>query len=557
MKTAPRLMHALASVMAVAGLTGAHAQQQVPTWQDPPRLVVGIVVDQMRADMVQRYWPNYGEGGFRRLVREGAYVRNTHYNYAPTYTAPGHASIYTGSTPAYHGIVGNDLYDRRTGEEYYCATDARVKGVGCSDVAGARSPVRLLATTLADELERRTERRSITVGISLKDRGAIMPIGRTGDAAYWFTGGVDGAFGTSTWYRPELPPWLQAFNAEGRAATYLDRTWELLLPKERYHEVLPDDNPYEIPLNGAATATLPQDLAALHRASGSTGILAYTPWGNTIVTDLALAAMEGEGMGLDAVTDLLAISYSSPDLLGHRVGPRAVELEDMYVRLDRELERLFKAMDARVGADRYVVFLTADHAAAEVPAYAKDLKGSAGYVPMEEVRAELAAALVDRYGAGPWVRHLLNEQVWLNDSLIAQRGIDPAPMRAWVARTLQQRADIAFAYTADQLQGSLLSTGPARSLQAGFHAARSGDVAFVMLPGYFERMGDGPGRGTTHGSIWNYDTHVPLFFMGQGIRQGEVVRRTAITDIAPTLAMLLGTALPDAANGDPIGEVLR
>lgn len=546
-----------AIVFTLAGVIGCSAQQPVPTWQDPPRLVVGIVVDQMRADMVQRYWSNYGEGGFRRLVREGAYLRNTHYNYAPTYTAPGHASIYTGTTPAYHGIVGNDLYDRRAGTEGYCATDANVKGVGCADAAGARSPFRLLATTLADELERRTERRSITVGISLKDRGAIMPIGRTGDAAYWFTGGVEGAFATSTWYRTELPAWLQRFNAEGRAAKYLDRTWDLLLPRERYHEVLPDDNPYEIPLSGAATATLPQDLAALHKTAGSTGILAYTPWGNTIVTDMALAAMEGEGMGADAAPDLLAISYSAPDILGHRVGPRALELEDMYVRLDRELERLFKALDAQVGKDRYVVVLTADHAAADVPAYAKDLKGSAGYVPTNEVRAELEAALVGRYGAGPWVRHVLNEQVWLNDSLIAQRGLDPVPMQDLVARTLLQRADIAFAYTADQLQRTVLPTGPGQAVQLGYQASRSGDVAFVMLPGYFERMGEGPGRGTTHGSIWNYDTHVPLLFMGQGVRPGEVVRRTHITDIAPTLSMLLGTALPDAAIGEPVPEVLR
>ncbi len=557
MNQAKHLIHALATALAVACTTAVSAQQQLPSWQDPPRLVVGIVVDQMRADMVQRYWSNYGEGGFRRLVRDGAYLRNTHYDYAPTYTAPGHASIYTGTTPAYHGIVGNDLYDRRLGNESYCAVDAAVKGVGCDDASGARSPQRLLATTLADELERRTERRSITLGISLKDRGAIMPIGRTGDAAYWFTGGVDGAFATSTWYRPELPAWLQRFNAEGRAARYLDRTWDLLLPRERYHEVLPDDNPYETPLSGATTATLPQDLAALHGAAGSTGILAYTPWGNTIVTDMALAAMEGEGMGSDAVPDLLAISYSSPDILGHRVGPRALELEDMYVRLDRELERLFKALDDRVGADRYVVFLTADHAAADVPAYLKDLHGSAGYVPIAELRAEVEAALDARFGPGDWVRHVLNEQLWLNDSLLTLRGLDVAEVQRVAARRLQQRSDIAFAFAAEDLQHTVMPPGPGRALQRGYRSARSGDVAYVMLPGFFDRVGEGPGRGTTHGSIWNYDTHVPLFFMGRGIRPGEVVRRTSITDIAPTLSMLLGTALPDAAIGDPIPEVLR
>jgi predicted AlkP superfamily pyrophosphatase or phosphodiesterase len=546
-----------AIVFTLAGAVGCSAQQPVPTWQEPPRLVVGIVVDQMRADMVQRYWSNFGEGGFRRLVREGAYLRNAHYNYAPTYTAPGHASIYTGTTPAYHGIVGNDLYDRRAGTEGYCATDAQVKGVGCADAVGARSPFRLLATTIADELERRTERNAITIGISLKDRGAIMPIGRTGDAAYWFTGGVEGAFSTSSWYRPELPAWLQRFNAEGRAAKYLDRTWDLMLPKERYHQVLADDNPYEIPLSGATTATLPQDLAALYRTSGSTGMLAYTPWGNTIVTDLALAAIAGEGMGADAVPDLLAVSYSSPDILGHRVGPRALELEDMYVRLDRELERLFKTLDEQVGKDRYVVFLTADHAAADVPAYLRDLKGSAGYVPLSELQAEVEAALGARYGAGPWVRHVLNEQLWLNDSLVAARGLEAHAVQDLAASTLRKRADIAFAYSAHELLRAAMPTAPGRALQLGFQESRSGDVAFVMRPGYFERMGEGPGRGTTHGSIWNYDTHVPLLFMGRGIRPGEVLRRTHITDIAPTLSMLLGTALPDAAIGEPLPEVLR
>ncbi|MBP7451046.1 MAG: alkaline phosphatase family protein, partial [Flavobacteriales bacterium] len=294
-----------------------HARaQQPPTWQVPPKLVVGIVVDQMRADYIYRYWDNFGDGGFKRLVNDGAFLRDAHFDYAPTYTAPGHASIYTGTSPALHGIVGNDLFDRKLGRDRYCAEDTTRKTVGMAGGVGQRSPINLLATTLADELERRTERRSRTIGIALKDRSAIFPIGRTGDAAYWFGGGPDGAFVTSTWYTNELPAWLQRFNAERPAVKHLANTWDLLLPRERYHEVLPDDNPYEMPLAGTLTPTLPVDLKALYTSSGSTGIITYTPWGNTLTTDLALAAMEGEDLGMDGITDLLAMSYSSPDILG-------------------------------------------------------------------------------------------------------------------------------------------------------------------------------------------------------------------------------------------------
>jgi len=531
--------------------------QQPPTWQAPPKLVVGIVVDQMRADYIYRYWDNFGDGGFKRMVNEGAFLRDAHYDYAPTYTAPGHASIYTGTTPAYHGIVGNDLFYRKLGRDRYCAEDSTRQTVGMAGIVGQRSPINLLATTLADELERRTERRSCTIGVALKDRSAIFPIGRTGDAAYWFGGGPDGAFVTSTWYANELPAWLQRFNAERPAVKHLANTWDLLLPRARYHEVLPDDNPYEMPLTGALTPTLPVDLQALYTSSGSTGIIAYTPWGNTLTTDLALAAMEGEDLGADAITDLLAVSYSSPDILGHRVGPRALELEDMYVRLDRELQRLFEAVDKRIGSDAYTVFLTADHAGVDVPAYLKDLKGSAGYVDLTALRTALEQHLQDRFGAGPWVSGILNEQVYLNDTLIAARKLDLEHIQRTTALCLAHHPEIAHAYTATDLLWGDYSGGVARSLQRGFMVQRSGDVAFVMRPGYFERYGTAVGKGTTHGSPWNYDTHVPILFMGKGIRHTEVLRRTSITDIAPTVAMLVGMTMPDAATGAVLLELLK
>lgn len=556
-----QLLRSTARCLAAAGLCFpalASAQAKAPTWQEPPRLVVGIVVDQMRTDYIYRYWDNFGEGGFKRLVGEGAFLRDAHFNYAPTYTGPGHASVYTGTTPAHHGIVGNDMFVRATGGGLYCVQDDRVQGVGSTGPTGQRSPFNLVSGTIADELELRFAQRSKTIGIAWKDRGAILPVGRTGDAAYWFAGGTDGHFATSTWYMNELPKWVKKFNERGSAAKYLETSWDLLLPRERYLQPLPDENPYEKPLTGAATATLPQDLAALFAASGrNTGLLGYVPGGNSLTTDFALAALEGEDMGTDAFTDLLAVSYSAPDYLGHRMGPRALEIEDMYLRLDRELARLFEALDKRVGKERYVVFLSADHGAVDVPEYLKDLKASAGYVQNQVFVDAVEEELDKRHGAGAWVRKVANEQIFLNDSLLDARGLVKAQVQRVVADVLLKQALIAEALTADDLVRNTYPTGIRSMIQRGFMSQRSGDVCFAVRPGYFD-AGPGPDKqGTTHGSPWNYDTHVPIIFMGQGIEPGEVTRRVSITDIAPTISMLVGMTMPDAATGSVVHEVLQ
>ncbi len=530
---------------------------QEPAWTEPPRLVVGIVVDQMRADYIYRYWDNFGEGGFRRMVNEGAFLREAHFNYAPTHTGPGHASVYTGTTPRDHGIVANDMYVRATGAGLYCVQDDRMTGVGGTGYKGQRSPFNLVSTTLADELERRTDRRSKTIGVAMKDRSAILPIGRTGDAAYWFFEGLEGQFATSSWYMKELPQWVKDFNAQGSVAKLLSTKWELLLPLDRYHQVLPDDNPYEEPLIGSTSPTLPLDVPALFEAGGrNTAVLRWLPGSNTITTDLALAALKGEDMGRDAVTDLLAVSYSAPDELGHEVGPRAVELEDMYLRLDLELARLFKALDDQVGAGRYTVFLTADHAALDVPEYLKDLKGSSGYVDMASLIGAVDTALSARFGPGKWVRKRVKEQLFLNDSLLTVRKLDPVVVQRAAADVLLQQPGIAEALTASDLLRITYTDGIRGMIQRGFMPQRSGDVCFALRPGYLASWPGMVKKGTEHGSGWNYDTHVPILFMGRGIRHGAVDRRTSITDIAPTIALLVGMTAPDAVSGEPVPEVL-
>ncbi|TXI79446.1 MAG: alkaline phosphatase family protein [Flavobacteriales bacterium] len=534
------------------------ASYHAPTWSTPPKLVVGIVVDQMRVDYIYRFWDNLGDGGFKRMVREGAFMRNTHYDYAPTHTAPGHASVYTGTTPMHHGIVANDMYVRATGGGLYCVQDDAVSGVGGTGHKGQRSPLNLLSGTITDELERRTEGRSKTIGVAMKDRGAILPIGRTGDAAYWFFEGTDGQFATSTWYMKELPDWVKTFNARGLARKYLSEPWDLLLPRDRYHTPLPDDNPYEEPLAGSAKATLPMDVKAMYEASGrSTVLLRFIPASNTYTTDMALAALEGEAMGRDQVTDLLAISYSAPDELGHEMGPRSLELEDMYLRLDRELERLMNALDANVGKGQYTLFLTADHAVVDVPAYLRDQKASAGYVEVKTLVDQVEAGLSRRFGAGHWVRKRLKEQLFLNDSLIAARGLDPVVVQRAAADELLKHPQVADAITAADLARDTHASGLRRSIQRGFMPMRSGDVCYVMRPSHLAAYANANQRGTDHGSPWNYDTNVPLLMVGAGVKHVEVVRRVSITDVAPTIAMIVGCALPDAAIGDPIPEVLR
>ncbi|MCB9184723.1 MAG: alkaline phosphatase family protein [Flavobacteriales bacterium] len=538
-------------------LVAASACAQEPTWQAPPKLVVGVVVDQMRTDYIYRYWDNFGEGGFKRLIREGSFQRDARYNYAPTHTGPGHASIYTGTTPRDHGIVANDMFFRADGRWVNCVQDDNVMGVGGNGPKSKRSPVNLYASTIADELERRFDGRSRTIGVSMKDRSAILPIGRTGDAAFWFFEEAAGQFGTSTWYTDSLPAWLKAFNARDRANEHLSKMWEPLLPRERYHEVLPDDNPYEELLPGEVKAMLPLDVPKAFAASGGNmELMKLIPGSLVITTDLALAALDGEGMGTDAITDLLAISYSATDEIGHATGPRSIEVEDMYLRLDRELERLLTELDRRIGKDGYTLFLTADHGAVDVPAWLASEKASAGYVESTALVNAVETALTERYGAGPWVRKRVKEQFFLSDSLLAARRVDRAEAQRIAAEALRMVPGIAEAYTATELRGADLSNDRAAMVQRGFFQERSGDVCFILRPSHLTAWPGMPRMGTEHGSPWSYDTQVPVIFFGRGVAKGEVLRPTAITDVAATVCALVGMAPPDASIGQVVPEVL-
>ena len=521
-------------------------------FERPPKLIVGIVVDQMRFDYLSRFWNHYGEGGFRRLAGDGFLCRNHHFNYAPTSTGPGHASLYTGTTPAVHGIIGNSWFDKVTGENVYCAGDDQVESVGTTSDAGKMSPHRLMVTTITDQLRLHHQMRSKVIAVALKDRGAALPGGFTANAAYWFEGGAAGNWISSSYYMETLPEWVRAFNASDAAEKY-KRIWEPAKPLNTYAESGLDNVVYESAFNGQAAPVFPYDLPALWEDNGQFGLLRVTPFGNSLTLDFALAALEAEGLGDDLITDFLAISFSSTDYVGHKFGVDSKEVQDTYIRLDQDLERMLDALDKKVGEGEYTVFLTADHGAVQVPAFLADQRVRAGYPDSGEMHRRFGEFLQYTYGTTDIVRATSNSQIFLDHDVLRNLELEPAQVQAQMAGELLGYDGINRVYTATQMQGSTYQDGIPAILQQGYNQKRSGDLLLVYDPGFAEYSR----TGSTHGTVHNYDTHIPLIFYGHGVRPGQSFRRTEIPDIAPTLAAMLGIAFPNGTTGEPIVEILR
>ncbi|WP_228234865.1 alkaline phosphatase PafA [Allomuricauda sp. M10] len=517
-----------------------------------PKLVVGIVVDQMRYDYLTRFWDQYGEGGFKRMVNEGFNGKNHHFNYAPTSTGPGHASVYTGTFPAMHGIIGNDWYDKESGKMVYCAGDDSYESVGTTSDAGQMSPHRMLTTTITDQLRLHTQQRGKVIGIALKDRGAILPAGHSANGAFWYEGGETGNWITSSYYMNSLPQWVINYNNSDAVEVY-KKSWTTLRPITSYAESGTDANNYEGMFKGEITSAFPHDLPALWDANGQFGLLRSTPYGNSITADFAIAALEGEQLGTDAITDFLAVSFSSTDYVGHFFGVNSKEIEDTYIRLDLDLARLFAALDAKVGAGEYTVFLTADHAAINVPAYLTDQKLPGGYLDMKGIKEQFDEFLKYKYGTTDVVKNQSNYQLFLDHKILNNLDIDLDDAQEDIAKELLHYEGIGQVYTGHQMWENDYTEGIPYILQNGYNQKRSGDVLIVPSPGYASY-----GRtGSTHGTPQIYDTHVPLLLFGKGIKHGSTVNRTEIPDIAPTIASLLGIAFPSGTTGKPISEVLE
>ncbi|MEO9503242.1 alkaline phosphatase PafA [Nonlabens ulvanivorans] len=517
-----------------------------------PKLVVGIVVDQMRYDYLTRFYNRYGEGGFKRLMNDGFNLTNNHYNFVPTYTAPGHASIYTGTSPMNNGIIGNNWFDKFENRSIYNASDDTVEPVGTTNAEGKMSPRRLLTTTVTDELELHTQGRSKVIGISIKDRGAILPAGHAADAAYWYRGGGEGTFISSTFYINELPQWVKDYNASNPSQPYM-REWNTLYPLSTYTASGTDLNDFEKAPRGKETATFPYDLPALQDENGGYSLLKATPYGNSLVADFAIAALKNEQMGMDAIPDFLAISFSSTDYVGHQYGVNAVELEDTYLRLDLELERLLNALDHQVGNDNYTVFLTADHGAVNNPAYLQSQGIAAGYFENDTLEQYLKEQLKIKYNNEKIIKKISNSQVFLDYEQLEMAQLKSEDVQRFLSSLLTNYKSIDKVYTREALTNSNFTNGVGALIQNGFHHKRSGDVVYVLEPGVISYSR----TGSTHGSSQSYDTHVPLLFYGAGINNGTSAQRTHIIDIAPTISSLLGISFPNGATGNPILPVLK
>ena len=538
----------------VLGLIGCQGVQKTSKKTNlKPKLVVGIVVDQMRYDYLTRFESKYGTDGFKRLINQGFNCKEHHFTYMPTFTGPGHASVFTGTTPQIHGIIANDWYHKDLKKYVYCVEDTLVKSVGGDFKKEKRSPRNLLVTTLADQIKNQTLNKGKTIGISIKDRGAVLPAGKYGDAAYWYKGGKDGLFISSTYYMEDLPNWVQEFNAKELPKKYLNQNWETLLPIEEYTESNPDNSPYEESLAEGKPPVFPYDLQEIAKNVGYS-LIKTTPFGNDLLLDFAKEAVLNEELGKDADMDFLSISFSSPDYIGHDFGPKSIEVEDTYLRLDRNIADLLHFLDTEVGEGEYIIFLTADHGVAQVTQELIDNGVGVGYFDAAQIYKVANEALVEKYHESELIENYSNFQFFLNKEKIKSLGINESEITALILETVLTIPGVKSGHTRDDLNTVNYSTGINKLVQLGWNTQRSGDVTLVMEPGWLPIKYAKKG-GTGHGSPWAYDTHVPLLLYGYGIPTGSTSVVTHVEDIVPTVSTVIGVQAPMGCTGRPISEV--
>lgn len=543
-----------ASVCFSLSVTAQQKKPNIPVQNalSRPKLVVGIMVDQMRWDFLYRFYERYGSGGFKRMLNEGFSAENTYINYLPSVTGAGHATVYTGSVPAIHGIAGNDFIVQATGKILYCAEDSTVSTVGSGSVAAGRmSPRNMLTTTMTDELRMATNFRSKVVAIASKDRGSILPGGHTANAAYWYDG-TSGNWITSTFYMNALPAWVSHFNAQKYPEKYLKQDWNTLYPINTYLQSTKDDSPYEGKFAGTDSPTFPVKTSTMMERG--LGILTSTPYGSSLTLDMAKSAIENEQLGADAITDFLAVSVSSPDYVGHQFGPNSVEVEDTYLRLDRDLATFFTYLDSKVGKGNYTVFLTADHAAQHNANYMLDRKINAGIFQTSAIMGELNTSLEKEFKVKGAVRSFSNYTVSLNYQAIEAGKSNLTDIKKRIIEFLRKKEGVAFAIDMEEAQSANIPENYRERIINGYNRERSGVIQIILKPAWYS--GSGP-TGATHGTLSPDDTHIPFVLMGWGIKHGKTNVPYNMTDIAPTITGLLKIQEPNGNIGRAVNEAYK
>ncbi|WP_435356623.1 alkaline phosphatase PafA [Emticicia sp. SJ17W-69] len=511
-----------------------------------PKLVLGIMIDQMRYDYLYRYYAKYSEGGFKRLMNQGFNCKNNHYHYASTITGPGHAAVYTGSIPAVNGIIGNEWYDPLANRSVYVAEDTTARAVGTEATAteGKRSPVNMHTSTITDQLKLATSFRSKVIGIAVKDRGGILPAGHSADAAYWFDS-KSGNWISSTYYMKELPKWLQDFNAQKLPEKLMAKKWETLLPIEQYTESEEDNQEYENVLSGEKLPVFP------HTVSNN-GALLTSPYGNTITKELTLATLKNEAMGKGKETDFLCVSFSTPDYVGHATGTHSIEIEDTYLRLDRDIAEILNNLDATLGKNNYLVFLTADHGVTDIAGFLKKHKIPSGVLELTKEINYLNGQMVEKFGEGKWIKAQDNYQLYLDHELMAKKNVTMSQVYDLVKEKMfVLGSSIYQVVNLHDINSASIPPFYKPLIENIYNPKRSGDIMLLFEPSWYS----GSKKGTTHGTMWQSDRHVPLLWYGWKIPQGETVEQTYISDIAATLAALLNILEPNGCVGKPIKDI--
>lgn len=537
-------MKKVLSLFFILTLFGSKAHSQS---DENPKLIVGITIDQMRYDYIGRFWNLYGENGFKKLVNDGLFMANTHYDHMPTYTGVGHATIGTGANPNVHGIAGNNWYNRETQKMVYCVEDTTVSTIGSGSEAGYYSPSNLKSNTFSDQLKSASPKSKV-IGIALKDRGAILPVGFNADAAYWFDGS-NGKFVTSSFYMDQLPEYLNQFNDKNLVKKYLSSSWETLLPQSEYSAGDMDNKPFEGKLKGEEKPVFPHNLAVIEKANGP-GLIRQTPFGNSITFDLAKTIIENEKLGADNLTDFFSISLSSPDYIGHLFGPNSLEVEDTYVRLDRDIAALINYIENKLGKENVLFFITSDHGVSDITGQAGT---NAEYLQTHNLDSILRGESKTKFKVD-LIEKITNDQVYINEALIKSENFNKEEIEKHVADMLLNQKGITGAVLPNQ-RICLTAESICKKAYNGFDPKRSGDIFFVKTPGWLDSYNsDG---GTTHGSPFSYDTHVPLIFYGSKIKASVKSHKPIhVKDIAPTLSSILGISYPNGATGQPIEQIL-
>lgn len=519
----PRRQLLLLSCLSVALLT-VPAQQtrrvtrSSQTANKRTRLVIGIVIDQFRYDYLNRFEDQFGEGGFKRLLKNGAVFANANYIHIPTVTACGHSTFMSGAIPAQNGIIGNEWFDRVMGKRVTSVSDESVKLLGGREGVAGMSPSKLIGSTIGDELKLASNGQSKVIGISLKDRSAILMAGKHPNAAYWFDANT-GNLVSSTYYFNDLPEWVKKFNNDQRPDRFFGKRWEKLLPE-----------------NG-------------EQGANKYSQFEDTPFGNDYLVDFAKAAIENEELGKDEITDLLSISFSSNDLIGHEFGPYSREVQDVTLRTDRLLADFFAYLDRKFGLDQLMIVLSSDHGVAPLP--------EQGYGGRLQVRAftEVVEKVIDqRYGDEKWVLSVINHNVYLDEAAIERRKLSIEDVERAACGEVEKIPGIAQCFTRSQIaQGKLPLTKTARGVANGFYPQRNGNMMIVTQPFFYFAEGSG----TTHSTGYSYDTHVPVIFLGAAFNPGVYYNSSSPADIAPTLAAVLKIETPSNSVGRILNEAIK